>query len=91
MFPPRRGCARRALACLWVFGHHVVLLLALPQRGVGKLLGRHGPLGVVVFFVLSGFLLARPWWRALEGGGPPPSRRWHRAPPRRCGHRPDSR
>lgn len=65
----------RALACLWVFGHHVVLLLDLPQRGVGKLLGRHGPLGVVVFFVLSGFLLARPWWRALEGGGPPPDLR----------------
>lgn len=65
----------RALACLWVFGHHVVLLLDLPQRGVGKLLGRHGPLGVVVFFVLSGFLLARPWWRALGDGGPPPDLR----------------
>lgn len=63
----------RALACLWVFGHHVVLLLDLPQRGAGKLLGRHGPLGVVVFFVLSGFLLARPWWRALAAGGPPPA------------------
>lgn len=65
----------RALACLWVFGHHVVLLLDLPHRGAGKLFGRYGPLGVVVFFVLSGFLLAQPWWRALASGGPPPDLR----------------
>ena len=65
----------RALACLWVFGHHVVLLLDLPHRGAGRLFGRYGPLGVVVFFVLSGFLLAQPWWRALASGGPPPDLR----------------
>lgn len=74
--PPLPGAdGVRALACLWVFGHHVVLVLGLPHRGVGKLFGRHGPLGVVVFFVLSGFLLSRPWWAALASGGPPPSLR----------------
>lgn len=65
----------RALACLLVFGHHVVLMLDLPHRGAGKLFGRHGPLGVVVFFVLSGFLLAQPWWRALADDRPPPDLR----------------
>ena len=56
----------RALACLWVFGHHVALVLDLPQRGLARFFAKHGAQGVPVFFVLSGFLLTLPFWRAFD-------------------------
>ncbi len=34
-----------------------------------------GSFGVAVFFVLSGYLLARPFWQALDAGAPMPSLR----------------
>jgi peptidoglycan/LPS O-acetylase OafA/YrhL len=34
-----------------------------------------GPMGVATFFVLSGYLLARPFWVALDAGEPMPSLR----------------
>ncbi len=55
----------RALACLWVFGHHVALVLELPQQGIARFFAKHGAQGVPVFFVLSGFLLTLPFWKAF--------------------------
>lgn len=69
----------RASACAIVVLHH------LAQRvDFGSSLGRNpflqvfngvGGFGVGVFFVLSGFLLARPFWLALDRGEPLPSLR----------------
>src|SRR5262245_20867926 len=69
----------RAVACLMVLAHHLSLrmdfykvtdALALPFN-----LARFGNYGVSVFFVLSGFLLSRPFWLALDAGRPQPSLR----------------
>lgn len=62
----------RALACLMVLAHHLVLRLdwgrvAVELRPLLEL-ARFGSYGVSIFFVLSGFLLARPFWIALDGG-----------------------
>lgn len=69
----------RASACAIVLFHH------LAQRvDFGSTLGesswlivfnRVGGFGVGMFFVLSGFLLARPFWQALDKGAPLPSLR----------------
>ncbi|MFS8045375.1 acyltransferase family protein [Rhizobium sp. BR 314] len=69
----------RAVACLMVLVHHLVLRMNFykvpPDLDVTFLIGRFGNHGVSVFFVLSGFLLARPFWLALDGGQPLPSLR----------------
>jgi peptidoglycan/LPS O-acetylase OafA/YrhL len=69
----------RATACLIVLFHH------LAQRMNGrtdfgwldwfKVFSQIGTFGVAMFFVLSGFLLARPFWTALDADRPMPSLR----------------
>ena len=67
----------RSLACLGVLIHHLAQKLdptALPPfwRPVHTALIT-GAFGVAAFFVLSGYLLARPFWQALDAGRPMPS------------------
>ena len=69
----------RAAACLMVLLHHLAFRIgndAVPEalRGVMSF-AVMGSFGVAVFFVLSGFLLARPFWAALDRGEPMPSLR----------------
>ncbi|TIX92646.1 acyltransferase [Rhizobium sp. P44RR-XXIV] len=67
----------RAVACLMVLAHHLVLRMdfsRIPEAlNLPFILARFGNYGVSVFFVLSGFLLSRPFWQALDGAQPLPS------------------
>ncbi|MET3896533.1 peptidoglycan/LPS O-acetylase OafA/YrhL [Devosia sp. UYZn731] len=67
----------RACACLVVVFHHLVQRMGFSADftylGWLQIFGVIGGLGVAMFFVLSGFLLARPFWQALERGEPMPS------------------
>ncbi len=69
----------RAVACLMVVAHHVAQRVApavLPPAGTGTAMGfTMGAFGVAAFFVLSGYLLSRPFWLALDSGEPMPSLR----------------
>jgi len=66
----------RAVACMMVLLHHLVFRLDLNKapEGARPVLDFlvMGSFGVAVFFVLSGFLLARPFWQALDRGAPMP-------------------
>jgi peptidoglycan/LPS O-acetylase OafA/YrhL len=67
----------RAAACLMVLLHHLAFRMdgnnvPAPLQGVVDF-AVMGSFGVAVFFVLSGFLLARPFWQALDAGEPMPS------------------
>jgi peptidoglycan/LPS O-acetylase OafA/YrhL len=67
----------RACACFVVVFHHLVqrrgFSADFAALGWMKTFGIIGGLGVAMFFVLSGFLLARPFWQALARGEPMPS------------------
>jgi hypothetical protein len=69
----------RAIACLMVLCHHLIIRIDPGQRPdwVKGLMdfGLMGSFGVSVFFVLSGYLLSRPFWQALDKGKPMPSLR----------------
>ncbi|EAR11238.1 acyltransferase family protein [Reinekea blandensis] len=65
----------RAIACLMVVAHHV--LPRLPQNDsllseMVQTFGIMAQAGVSVFFVLSGFLLSLPFWRAAYQAQPLP-------------------
>ena len=67
----------RAAACMMVLLHHLAFRMDgrfIPEamKPVMQFLVM-GSFGVSVFFVLSGFLLARPFWLALDRGEPMPS------------------
>ena len=69
----------RASACLMVLGHHLAQrldpdILPTTVRPL-YIFVLKGSFGVAVFFVLSGYLLARPFWQALDSGEPMPSLR----------------
>ncbi len=67
----------RALACLLVFAHHTVQRLNFDALSGGwrvyYLFFNMGAFGVGIFFLLSGFLLARPFWIAFDAGEAMPS------------------
>ncbi|MDO8360610.1 MAG: acyltransferase family protein, partial [Devosia sp.] len=69
----------RATACLMVVAHHVaqrVMPEVLPHWGATTAASvMMGAFGVGAFFVLSGYLLARPFWTALDRGEAMPSLR----------------
>ncbi|MGH2839973.1 MAG: acyltransferase family protein [Solirubrobacteraceae bacterium] len=75
----------RGLAALSIFLFHVWLYtmpapVASDRSTFGDYAAHELRLGVVVFFVLSGFLLSRPWFgAALDGRRPPDLRRFVRA------------
>ncbi|MEO7741613.1 MAG: acyltransferase [Usitatibacter sp.] len=77
--------ALRALAVTWVvmFHYFVVRDAAagdpwnawVAATGPASVVVRNGPLGVDLFFIITGFLLVMPWARSALEGLPPPSAR----------------
>lgn len=69
----------RATACLMVLGHHVAQRVAPtsfpPEQMWVVMFVTMGAFGVGAFFVLSGYLLSRPFWLALDASQPAPSLR----------------
>ncbi|GFG75082.1 acyltransferase family protein [Mycobacterium botniense] len=71
----------RAVAALLVVGTHSAYTTGKYTHGYFGLVCSRMEIGVPIFFVLSGFLLFRPWVKALATGGAPPSLSryaWHR-------------
>jgi peptidoglycan/LPS O-acetylase OafA/YrhL len=69
----------RAAACLTVLFHHLAQRMSwndnLGAIEPFRVFTQIGTFGVAMFFVLSGFLLARPFWKALDSGEEMPSLR----------------
>jgi peptidoglycan/LPS O-acetylase OafA/YrhL len=71
----------RAVAALLVVGTHAAYTTGKYIQGYFGLVCSRMEIGVPIFFVLSGFLLFRPWVTSLATGGAPPSvsrYAWHR-------------
>lgn len=69
----------RAAACLTVLFHHLAQRMSWNDH-LGavewfRIFAQMGTFGVAMFFVLSGFLLSRPFWQALDRGEAAPSLR----------------
>jgi peptidoglycan/LPS O-acetylase OafA/YrhL len=71
----------RAVAALLVVATHAAYTTGKYIEGYFGLVCARMEMGVPIFFVLSGFLLFRPWVKSIARGGPDPSVRsyaWHR-------------
>jgi peptidoglycan/LPS O-acetylase OafA/YrhL len=71
----------RAVAALLVVGTHAAYTTGKYIQGYWGLVTARMEIGVPIFFVLSGFLLFRPWVKSAATDGPPPSLSryaWHR-------------
>ena len=60
----------RAVAALLVVATHAAYTTGKYTHGYAGLVYSRLEIGVPIFFVLSGFLLFRPWVRAVVTGGP---------------------
>src|SRR6201992_3304343 len=63
----------RAVAALLVVGTHAAYTTGKYIEGYYGLFCSRMEIGVPIFFVLSGFMLFRPWVKSASTGGPPPS------------------
>src|ERR1700712_4014766 len=63
----------RAIAALLVVGTHAAFGTGMLTHGYLGLTLARLEIGVSIFFVLSGFLLFRPWVRAAACGATPPT------------------
>jgi peptidoglycan/LPS O-acetylase OafA/YrhL len=63
----------RAVAALLVVGTHAAYATGKYTHGYWGLVGARLEIGVPLFFVLSGFLLFRPWVKSAATGAPGPS------------------
>jgi peptidoglycan/LPS O-acetylase OafA/YrhL len=63
----------RAVAALLVVGTHAAFATGKLTHGYVGAIYAHLEVGVAIFFVLTGFLLFRPWVRAAAAGATPPN------------------